>query len=100
LLWSAKLIGCRTETVKARLLTAEKVGAAEAVDQGIRDAAEAARQKRATAEQKKAVEERALVRAACAMIYKNTSDKKMSDLTVNEDQQVKTCQAVGLYPPR
>jgi hypothetical protein len=95
-----KVDGCHTETIKASLLNAEKVSAAEAVDQGIRDAAEAARQKRATAEQKKAVEERALVRAACAMIYKNTSDKKMSDLTVNEDQQVKTCQAVGLYPPR
>jgi hypothetical protein len=61
------------------------------------EATEAARQKQLGAE---AAQERARLRAACAVIYKNTADKKMGDLTVKEDQQVKACQALGLYPPR
>lgn len=87
--------------------------------QAKKDAAEAARQKRLAAEQKKrdaeldariakqraaeavrAAEERRRVRAACAGIYDNTVDKKVKDLTVGEEQQVRACQALGLYPPR
>jgi hypothetical protein len=39
-------------------------------------------------------------RATCAAVYRNTADKKVSDLTVKEGQQVRACQAVGLYPPQ
>jgi hypothetical protein len=48
----------------------------------------------------KTAEERAKVRAACAGIYQSTIDKKVRDLTVREEQQVRTCQALGLYPPQ
>jgi len=33
------------------------------------------------------------------MIYESTIDKKVRDLTVREEQQVKACQAFALYPP-
>lgn len=36
-------------------------------------------------------------RTACARIYRNTADKKISDLTVKEDQLVKACQGLGYY---
>lgn len=48
----------------------------------------------------KAAEEQRQVRAACALIYRNTADKKVGDLTVKEEQQVRACQALNLYPPR
>jgi hypothetical protein len=81
--------------------------------------AEAARRKRLADEQKKKeaelnarlakyraereaadAEERRRVRAACTGIFQNTVDKKVKDLTVGEEQQVRACQALGLYPPR
>lgn len=90
-----------------------------AEQQAKKDAAEAVRRKRLAAEQKrkdaeldariakrkeeeesKAAEERRRVRAACSGIYQNTVDKKVKDLTVGEEQQVRACQALGLYPPR
>lgn len=93
----------------------EKRKAAEA--QAKDDAAEAARRKRLAAEQNRkqaeaaarqtkikteedarAAEERRKIRAACTVIYKNTIDKKVKDLTVREEQQVQACQALGLYP--
>jgi hypothetical protein len=86
--------------------------------QAKKDAADEARRKRLAAEQKRkdaeaqtryakikaeedarAAEERRKIRAACTAIYKNTVDKKISDLTVGEEQQVRACQALGLYPP-
>lgn len=96
---------------------AEKRKAAEA--QAKKDAIEAARRKRLAAEQKRkqaeadaryakmkaekeaiAAEERRKLRVACAVIYKSTIDKKVKDLTVREEQQVRTCQVLGLYPPQ
>jgi hypothetical protein len=81
--------------------------------------AEASRQRRLAAERKlneteraarlarlraeegaKAAEERHKSRAACAVIYQNTIDKKVKDLTVREEQQVRACQTLDLYPPR
>jgi hypothetical protein len=81
--------------------------------------AEAARRKRLAEEQKKKdaelnarlakyraekeaaeAEERRKIRTACSGIYQNTVDKKVKDLTVREEQQVRACQALGLYPPR
>ena len=47
----------------------------------------------------KAAEERRRVRAACVIIYQTTANKKLSDLTVKEEQQVRACQALGLYEP-
>lgn len=140
---SEDLTGCTVEIVKAVLLSAENeqtaiAGAstelpdmsvqlraiyarkeAEAHEQAKTDAAEAARQERLAAEQRriqteadaryakmkavenaKAVEERWKLRATCKVIYQNTIDTKVKDLTVREDQQVRTCQALGLYPPQ
>jgi hypothetical protein len=95
----------------------EEQRAAEA--QAKKDAAEAARRKRLAAEQKrkqaeldariakeradeeaKAAEERRKIRLACSTIYQSTADKKLKDLTVKEEQQVRACQALGLYPPQ
>jgi hypothetical protein len=54
-----------------------------------RDAAEAEQQKRMKAK----------LREACGSVYKNTIDKKINDLTVRESDEIKTCRALGLYPP-
>ena len=40
------------------------------------------------------------IRAACSAVYKSTADKKIRDLTVKEEQRVRNCQALGLYPPQ
>ena len=78
------------------------------------DAAEAARRKQQAAERKRRQAEAdardarakaeqdtkaAEIRLACAVIYRNTADKKISDLTVKEEQQVRACQALSQYPP-
>jgi hypothetical protein len=47
-----------------------------------------------------AAEKQRKVRAACTEIYKNTIDKKVKDLTVREEQQVRACQGLSLYPPQ
>jgi hypothetical protein len=92
--------------------------AAEAEQKAKRDATETARQKRLAAERKqkeaedatrrakinaeedaKAAEERRKIRAACTTVYQNTIDKKVKDLTVREEQQVRACQTLDLYPP-
>jgi len=66
-----------------------------------KEAEEAARLARIRAEENaKASAERARIRAACAVIYKATANKKVSDLTVKEAQQIQACQALGLYPPQ
>jgi hypothetical protein len=81
--------------------------------------AEAARRKRLAEEQKKKdaelnarlakyraekeaadAEERRILRANCTVIYQKTIDKKVKDLTVREEEQVRACQVLGLYPPR
>ena len=76
--------------------------------QAKKDAVEDARRERLAAERKRkqaeedaqAAEQRRKIRASCAVIYKNTVNKKVSDLTVGEVQQVQACQAVGFYPPQ
>lgn len=117
--------GCVLEKLNASILTAEdkklriNVTSGERVDlekqrelaaeaQAKKDAAEAERQKRLAMEQKKKAveqearnaEERRRLRANCTTIYQNTIDKKVKDLTVREEEQVRACQALGLYPPR
>jgi hypothetical protein len=65
-----------------------------------KEAKEAAVAAKLKAEQDaKAAEERRRVRAACAAIYQATIDKKVKDLTVREEQQVRECQMLNLYPP-
>lgn len=39
-------------------------------------------------------------RAVCAESYRNTSDKKLRDLTVKEAEQIRRCQSADMYPPR
>ena len=39
-------------------------------------------------------------RSACSVIYAKTADKRIADLTVREEQMVKTCQTLGMYSPR
>jgi hypothetical protein len=117
-----KVEGCNTEIIKASLVLAENsktringlTGERVDLEKQLRevkakqDAAEAARRKRLASEQKrkqagedaKAAEERRRIRAACSAIYQNTADMKISNLTVKEEQQVRTCQALGLYPPQ
>jgi hypothetical protein len=51
-------------------------------------------------EQAKAAAERARIRAACATIYRNTASQKVSNLTVDEEHKVRTCQALGMYLPQ
>jgi hypothetical protein len=36
---------------------------------------------------------------SCVTIYHKTIDKRASDLTVRESEQVKACQSLDLYPP-
>jgi hypothetical protein len=44
-------------------------------------------------------EEQRKVRSACSVLYQGTAEKKIGDLTVREEQQVRACQALGQYPP-
>lgn len=65
------------------------------------DARDAAEQKRraelAKQEQERKAAEYTRIKNACTSLYRNTANKKISDLTVAEDQQVRACQALGLY---
>jgi hypothetical protein len=57
-----------------------------------------AAKEKAESDRRKADEQRKL-RATCSTIYRDTADKKIKDLTVREEQLVRTCQTLGLYPP-
>jgi hypothetical protein len=50
-------------------------------------------------EAQRRAEERSRLRKSCAAIYTTTIDKKVGELTVREEQQVRACQVLGLYPP-
>ena len=79
----------------------EKRLAAEAKEEARKEALENARLTKLRAIQAaKDAEERRRIRAACSAIYRSTADRKVSDLTVKEEQQVRACQALGLYPPQ
>lgn len=62
--------------------------------------ADMAKQKAEEKEEANAAFERRKIRVACSTIYRNTADKKLKDLTVKDEQQVRACQALGLYPPQ
>lgn len=91
----------------------------EARKEAKKEAEEAGRRKKLAAERKKneaeeaarlakikserdarALEELSKVVAACSKIYHSTIDKKRGDLTVREEEQVKVCQSLNLYPPQ
>jgi hypothetical protein len=59
-----------------------------------------AKQKAEEKEEANAAFERRKIRVACSTIYRNTADKKLKDLTMKDEQQVRACQALGLYPPQ
>lgn len=121
--------GCVVEKFNASILTAENrklrinVATGERVDlekqrelaaeaQAKQEAIEGARQRKIAAEQKKKddavaaqkaaqkAEEMRKLRANCTVIYQSTIDKKVKDLTVREEEQVRACQVLGMYPPR
>jgi hypothetical protein len=50
-------------------------------------------------EEAKAAAERRRLQAICRIVYRNTIDRKVTDLTVREEGQVRACRALGLYPP-
>lgn len=62
--------------------------------------AQAAYERTRAADEVKAAEERRRIRTACTVIYQSTANKKVANLTVKEEQQVRACQTLGLYPPR
>lgn len=49
--------------------------------------------------QKQSAALRARARANCARTYNVTANKKVSDVTVKEAQEIRNCQALDLYPP-
>jgi len=66
-----------------------------------KEAQEAAHATKVRAEEDaKDAEERRRARVACAAVYQATIDKKVKDLTVREEQQVRACQLLNLYPPK
>jgi len=106
------------ERQRAEAEAQAKTDAAEAEQEKIeeaarskKEAAEAQRRKRLAAEKKKQDADKAAalaryeeaqaarVRTTCADLYSKTSNKKLSDLTVKEDQGIRACQALQLYPP-
>jgi hypothetical protein len=54
-------------------------------------------QRKIQEEQQRIRIERLKIQAACSVIYQNTINKKVSDLTVREEQQIRACQALGVY---
>jgi len=60
---------------------------------------EAARETEERAQKAAQEAERAKIRRACAVIYSKTIDRKISDLTVRESQEVQSCQVAGMYRP-
>jgi hypothetical protein len=86
------------ERAAAEAADQAKKAAAEGADQAKRAAAEAEREKRLAAEQKKKdAALKAQIRAFCAVVYHDTANKKVSDLTVTQEQDVRWCQREGLY---
>jgi hypothetical protein len=38
-------------------------------------------------------------RVACRTMHQNTSNKKVSELTVKESREIRACDSLGIYPP-
>jgi hypothetical protein len=73
--------------------------AAKARKEGLAAEQEKAAATERARESAKAAEEGEKIRKACRLVYLETADLKIGDLTVRQSQQVRACQALGLYPP-
>ena len=66
-----------------------------------RQSAAAARNRKLAADRKAAqAEDVSRQRQTCLSVYQHTIDRKISDLTIRETEQVQSCRALGFYPPR
>ena len=97
---SASEARAREERMKSDEAEKKRIRAAIEIDaQHVKDlkAAQDAEQHRmyAEAERKEALDAEA--RRNCHVIFKDTADKKVADLTVREAQAVHACQALGYY---
>jgi len=82
---------------------AEAAKKAEAEEKADKDKAERefkAQQEELARYRKQQQEKQRKAKAACIEIYKSTSEKRLSDLTVREAQAVSACQSLGLYSAR
>lgn len=104
-----KVDGCVTTQITADLdVATNQTERVVGPERAKRESAVAARQRKLAAERRQlvltaeaqAAEQRRKVRAACSDTYQKTADKKVADLTVLEEQQVRACQAFSMYPPR
>ena len=120
-----KLDSCGTDSIKVTLLFAENENTriTESTsgvvslkkqweeEEAVRRAAEQAELARRVAErdaeakktrriEEQREAERTRLRDNCLAIYNATADKKVNDLTVREEQAVRACQTLGMYPPR
>jgi hypothetical protein len=82
---ACQALGLYPRSARQKRLAAEQLAAINAKIKAERDAKDA--------------EEKRTLRANCTAIYQHTIDKKVKDLTVREEGQVRACQALGLYPP-
>lgn len=110
--FAAKLLLAQNSKVRIDLVTNERLDYEEARREAAakrarqqalevkRKAAGNARKKRLVEEEeRRAAERRLKVRLVCQLLYTVTHDKKIADLTVEEEQKVRACQLLGLYPP-
>lgn len=95
----------RVEQEEADAIAQDEADRKAAAAQKSRAAAESARRKRAAAdeaaraveERRRLSEERRRLTEVCSAVRSKTIDKKISDLTVREEEQVRACQRLGLY---
>jgi hypothetical protein len=85
-----------TEEIEAAAAAEAKKAAAEATRQR---QIEAKRAKARVDQAERAAAERRRIKSLCLALFAATADKKVKDLTVREEQQVRACQGLGLYPP-
>lgn len=104
-----KVDGCCAETITAELdYAANGTHRHLGPERKRREAAERQKQKqlaakdreREAAAEAQALEKRNRARSNCAEIYTATINKRIADLTVREEQQVRACQALGFYGPK
>jgi len=90
---------CTLVTKTARKWQVEEAIANKARAERLKAQEQKAEQK-ARQEVERKTEERRQLMLTCAAVYKQTIDRKRSDLTVRQEQQVAACIALGLYPPK
>jgi hypothetical protein len=94
-----------TEETKVILAKQAAIKAQKDADEAKYEAARRAEDIKAAKERKRQQDDeqerirlrRVKIQAACSVIYQDTINKKVSDLSVREEQQVRACQALGFY---